>query len=195
VIPSVHIHYRRLPDRVDTYVQALLHDGADVKVTFQPSTPLSGELRVGDRVILEPGSPVVWFTFPGVWHDIGRFHRRDGSFTGIYANILTPPTLHGPADDRLEWHTTDLFLDVWRDATGEVRLLDRDEWARARQDGSLRSDWADRAMDEAQRLMNDEAGGLWPPASVQEWTLERARERLAQSSSTTQAAQRRSTST
>jgi predicted RNA-binding protein associated with RNAse of E/G family len=192
---AVHIHYRRLPARVDTYVQLLLHDGDDVKVTFQPSTPIERPLRVDGRVILEPGSPVVWFTFPDAWHDIGRFHRRDGTFTGIYANVLTPPRLHEAGDDPAEWQTTDLFLDVWKGVAGEVRLLDEDEWAHARGEGVLPADWARRAREEAETLIAEEAAGRWPPHVVRSWTLERARERVAQSPSTIQAAQRRSTST
>ncbi|MBT8335103.1 MAG: DUF402 domain-containing protein [Gemmatimonadetes bacterium] len=195
MIRSVHIHYRRLPERVDTYVQELLHDGDDVKVTFQPSTPIDRPLRVEGRVILEPGSPVVWFTFPGAWHDIGRFHLADGTFTGIYANVLTPPRLHDPDDDPVEWETTDLFLDVWRGAGGEIRILDEDEWTRAHQAGVLPDGWAHRAREEADALVTAEAEGRWPPAVVESWTLDRARERLAQSSSTIQAAHRRSTST
>ena len=191
---SVHIHYGRIPDRVDTYVQALLHDGEDVKVTFQPSTPIDRAVRVDGEVILEPGSPVVWFTFPDRWHDIGRFHREDGTFTGIYANVLTPVELHRPDDETLEWHTTDLFLDVWQSAAGAVHLLDEEEWARAATDGHLRADWADRARQEATALVESARRGVWPPPSVEEWTLERARARVAQSSSITQAAQSRPTS-
>ena len=195
MIRSVHIRYRRLPERVDTYVQELLYDGEDVKVTFQPSTPVDRPLRVEERVILEPGSPVVWFTFPGAWHDIGRFYLGDGTFTGIYANVLTPPRLHAPDEDPVEWDTTDLFLDVWRSAAGDVRVLDEDEWARARRTGVLREDWARRAREEADALVAAEAAGSWPPEIVEYWTLARARERRTQSSSTIQAAQRRSTST
>ena len=62
------------------------------------------------EVALERGSDAVWFTFPGLWHDIGRFHRSDGTFTGIYANILTPPLIQPDG----VWHTTDLFLDLWQ---------------------------------------------------------------------------------
>jgi predicted RNA-binding protein associated with RNAse of E/G family len=176
-------------------VQDLLHDGDDVKVTFQRSTPIDHPLRVGGHVILEPGSPVVWFTFPGAWHDIGRFHLEDGTFTGIYANVLTPPRLHDRTDDPIEWDTTDLFLDVWKGAGGAVHILDEDEWAHARRSGVLADDWARRARAEADALVAAEAAGNWPPEVVDRWTLARARESVAQSSSRTQAAQRRSTST
>ncbi|HSG46956.1 MAG TPA: DUF402 domain-containing protein, partial [Longimicrobiales bacterium] len=105
--PTVRIHYRRPPNRVQVFEQTLIHDGADVKVTLARDLPYE-PMRIEGEVVLEPGSDVVWFTFPGRWHDIGRFHRADGTFTGLYANLLTPPVLDGT-----EWDTTDLFLDVW----------------------------------------------------------------------------------
>lgn len=174
-LPAVHIHYRRPPDREDVFVQGLLLDAPDVKVTFQPATPIPGPVRVDGRTILEPGSPVVWFTFPGAWHDIGRFHTADGRFTGLYANILTPCRLHavgsGPP---LEWETTDLFLDVWLDPAGRSRLLDEADLDRALERGWVAPSTAARARREATRLLG-EAGSAWPPPVVREWTLDRAR--------------------
>ena len=39
---------------------------------------------------------MVWTTYRGdVWHDVGRFHLADGTFTGYYANILTPVGIDG----------------------------------------------------------------------------------------------------
>lgn len=125
--------------------------------------------------ILEPGSPVVWFTFRGAYHDVGRFHRADGTFTGLYANVLTPVDgLDGAA-----WETTDLFLDVWLPADGgSPRLLDADEL-----DDAVARDWVDRvdadaARAEAERLIGGARAGTWPPPLVHEWTLERARAEL-----------------
>jgi predicted RNA-binding protein associated with RNAse of E/G family len=114
---------------------------------------------------------VVWFTFPGVWHDIGRFHRANGRFTGIYANVLTPPTFE-PGD---VWHTTDLFLDVWIPAGGEPQVLDRDELQNA-----VAAGWVDeatglRATAEVDHILAEAASGRWPPPVVDTWTLERAR--------------------
>ncbi|NIP82533.1 MAG: DUF402 domain-containing protein, partial [Gemmatimonadetes bacterium] len=71
-------------------------------------------------VVLDTGAPAVWFTFPGAWHDIGRFHTRSGTYTGAYANILTPVQF---LDERT-WETTDLFLDVFVGLDGTVHLLD-----------------------------------------------------------------------
>lgn len=175
-LPEVHIHYRRPPDRVDVFVQRLLLDAAEVKVTFQPHTPVEAPVRVDGAVILEPGSPVVWFTFPGRWHDIGRFHTADGAFTGIYANVLTPCVLHREGDlPPLRWETTDLFLDVWQGIGSEPRLLDRTELETAVRSGHVSHETARRAMGEARRILEAAKGGAWPPPVVREWTLDRAR--------------------
>lgn len=188
----LEIHYRRLPDDLQIYRQELLLDAPDVKVSYQPSTPLGRPLLVGGQVILEPGSPVVWFTFPDRWHDIGRFHRADGEFTGWYANVLTPVELHEEGADPCRWHTTDLFLDLWHTPEGTVEVLDREEFERALQAGWIDETTGQRAEREAARLAAAARRGLWPPTVAQEWTLERARQA---SSSTIQAEQSRSTST
>lgn len=172
--PLVRIRYRRLPDRVQVYEQRLVHDGPDVKVTLKEGFELRRPLTVAGRVAAEDGSSIVWFTFPGLWHDVGRFHRADGTFTGLYANVLTPVEMSGPH----EWATTDLFLDVWLDDRG-ARVLDEDEL-----DEALARAWIDAptaacARREAQRIVREIESGLWPPASVHEWTLERARRALA----------------
>jgi hypothetical protein len=134
------------------------------------SAELPKPVRAGTRVILEPGAPVVWFTFRGLWHDVGRFHLRDGTFTGFYANVLTPVEMEG---DR--WRTTDLCLDVWLGADGEVQVLDEDELADAERRGWASAETAARARAEAAGLVERAREGRWPPALLREWTLERAR--------------------
>src|SRR5687768_16840680 len=82
----VQIHYRRPPDRITVFDQACVYDGGDVIVTLAMRSAISRAMVIGGRVALEPDAPVVWFTFPGLRHDIGRFHTADGTFTGLYAN-------------------------------------------------------------------------------------------------------------
>lgn len=156
----------------------------------------AGSIRVAGRTVLEPRAPVVWFTFPGAWHDIGRFHTADGRFTGYYANILTPvervavpgsaPSLPaeppGPGPDARgagsgveTWHTTDLFLDVFLDPRGAVRVLDQEELEVAAARGWIDPLTVRTAETEAARLAADARAGRWPPAIVKAWPLERAR--------------------
>jgi predicted RNA-binding protein associated with RNAse of E/G family len=170
----VEILYRRLPDREQRFRQRILADDGACVVTFLEAAELPKPVCAGERVILEPGAPVVWFTFRGLWHDIGRFHLRDGTFTGFYANVLTPVRM----DTSGLWRTTDLCLDVWLDANGTVRILDEDELAEAERRGWTDAATAARARREAAELSRRARGGDWPPAPVHEWTLEHARAAL-----------------
>ena len=173
--PLIDIHYLRPPDRRQVFTQYLIWEDDAVKITF--ATDLSFELpiRIDDDIVLETGSEVIWFTFPGAWHDVGLFHRANGTFTGTYANILTPCAF----EEGGTWRTTDLFLDVWRDPTGQVQVLDEDELEEAEARGWVTEEVARRARVEAGALKQQAKAGLWPPPVVSEWTLARARDRLA----------------
>ena len=144
----------------------------DVIVTLSEAMEFDPPMRIDGHVALETGSSVVWFTFPGEWYDVGSFHLADGTFTGFYANVLTPPEIDGRV-----WHTTDLYLDVWVSADGNVRLLDEDEFDEAVARGLVDKDTARRARDEADRLLTQARDGSWPPAVAREWSLKRAARR------------------
>ena len=165
----VRIHYRRLPDHEQLFDQLVVLERDDVIVTLTDPMRLESPMLVAGRPALDAGSRVVWFTFPGCWHDVGRFHLADGSFTGCYANVLTPPRILGDA-----WYTTDLFLDVWQPAAGAATLLDEDELEEALARSHIDAALAGRARDEAAELLERAAAGDWPPPVVREWTLERA---------------------
>jgi predicted RNA-binding protein associated with RNAse of E/G family len=124
---------------------------------------------VDGATVLEAASPVVWFTFPGTWHDIGRFHLPDGTFTGYYANILTPVEMESDV-----WRTTDLFLDVFLTPPGGVHVMDEDELSAAERRGWVTRDLARQARTEAHRLVRSARAGTWPPPVVAAWTLARA---------------------
>jgi uncharacterized protein len=169
---TVRIHYRRPPDREDLFVQRLVHREASCVVTLLENTPLDSPVVIDGVRVLEDGSPAVWFTFPGRWHDIGLFHLANGTPTGLYANILTPVRFHDP----LTWETLDLFLDVWLDLDGRVRILDETEFEIAVANSVIDPVTAERARREAGALAAGAAAGTWPPPIVREWTLERVRE-------------------
>jgi predicted RNA-binding protein associated with RNAse of E/G family len=144
-----------------------------VIVTLSDPLSMPEPMLLEGDVMLEHGSLAVWFTFPGMWHDIGRFHRSDGTFSGLYANILTPPELDGSV-----WRTTDLFLDVWWPTDGAVQLLDEEEFEEAIRQRHLDRETAARARAEAEEILRAAAGGAWPPPVVEHWTLERSLEAL-----------------
>ena len=169
--PLIHIHYLRPPDRERVHTQYLLSEEEGAKITYAHDLKLESTKRIAGAVVLETGSEVIWFTFPGAWHDIGLFHRADGSFTGIYANILTPCVF----EEGGIWRTTDLFLDLWIDPTGDLLVLDEDELEEAEVKGWVDPETAQRAREEVTGLSAQAAAGLWPPEVVGRWTLARAR--------------------
>jgi predicted RNA-binding protein associated with RNAse of E/G family len=171
----VRIRYQRPPHREHVFDQTLVHEGDDGLVTFLEEAGVTTPTVVGGRVALEARSPVVWFTFPGAWHDIGRFHSPDGEFTGFYANVLTPVERLGIEEGAEVWRTTDLFLDVVLTPDGRVHVLDRDELEEALHRGWIDSDRARAAEREADRLVRAALNGEWPPPIVHAWTLERTR--------------------
>ena len=173
--PLVHIHYLRPPDRERVYTQYLISEEEGVKVTYARDLKFDSPIRIAETVVLETGSEVIWFTFPGAWHDIGIFHRADGSVTGTYANILTPCVF----EEGGIWRTTDLFLDLWIHPDGRVLTLDEDELDEAEVKGWVDADTARRAREEVGTLSAQAEAGTWPPKIVAEWTLARARELTA----------------
>ncbi len=167
----MRIHYVRPPDREQLLVQRLVYEDAQVLISLLESAAIARPITIGGKLAVEPGAPLLWFTFPGQWFDVGRFHRLDGTCTGLYADIVEPVQRLGPH----EWRAVDLFLDLWLDARGGAPvLLDEDELEEALARGWIGAETAAAARREAERLLDLAARGTWPPGIVQEWTLERA---------------------
>jgi predicted RNA-binding protein associated with RNAse of E/G family len=172
VSKRVRLHYHR-PDRGTTvFDEQLLVDRPEVKVTLLADYP-GRDSFAGERLILSAGAPIVWFVFPALWRDVGRFHLADGTFTGWYTNLRMPIRFDG--DD---WYCTDLFLDHWLPADGPPIWLDEDELTAALH-GGLLDDVMRRAIT-AERATVDAllATGEWPPAITREIDLAEARRRL-----------------
>jgi predicted RNA-binding protein associated with RNAse of E/G family len=153
------------------FQQWLVYESAQVRITLLEHAPRSEPLRARDQTLLDPGAPVVWFTFPGLWHDIGRFHLGDGTFTGFYCDVLRPVEF----SDRLTWYATDLFLDLWLGSGDAFEVLDAEELDEAVARGALSQADQRMAWAEVERLRVAWQAGSWPPPSVYEWTLERVR--------------------
>ena len=173
----VQIHYRRLPDNVRIFNQRVVLERKDCIITLSEPLFLPEPMSTGGRIMLENGSLALWFTFPDQWHDIGLFHTADRTFTGLYANILSPPDMKGNV-----WRTVDLFLDLWWPVDGPLELLDEDELTEALEKGVIDDRLAWYAQTEADRLMELARKGEWPPQIVREWTLERALSELSRPS-------------
>ncbi|MDH4044195.1 MAG: DUF402 domain-containing protein [Gemmatimonadota bacterium] len=171
----VRIHYHR-PDRGTTvFEEHVVLDEPAVKVTLLDRYD-GHDTFAGSRLILSAGAPVVWFVYPELCRDVGRFHLADGTFTGWYTNLRAPIRLSGR-----DWYCTDLFLDHWLPADGSpATWLDEDELEAGRKAGLVSP--ADLALVARERLATEAgvADGTWPPALAREITLERATRRLDQ---------------
>lgn len=166
---TVRIDYERPGSGSTVFEQDWVARDGDCTVTLLRSAALTAPVRVDGRDVLAVGAPAVWFTFDGAMHDIGRFHDGSGTFTGLYANVITP------VEERsaLEWRTTDLFLDVWLGADGALRLLDEIELDEAAAADVIDRSTTAAARAEAERLLRLARAGEWPPPVVHRWTLER----------------------
>jgi len=169
----VRIHYHRTDRGTTLYHERLVVDRADVKVTVLDDYQ-GRDAFAGDTLILAAGAPVVWFVFPGLCRDVGRFHLADGTFTGWYTNLRAPIVMRGS-----DWFCTDLFLDHWLPADGGAGIwLDEDEFDHGIDAGLLSAD--DAAIARAERAAVDEAlaTGQWPPALARDLDLASALARL-----------------
>lgn len=165
----VRIHYQRPGRGTVVFHEDLVMDRPDVKVTLLREYQGRAAHAGPDR-ILDAGAPVVWFVYPHLWRDVGRFHLSDGRFTGWYTNLRAPPLLDG--DD---WTCKDLFLDHWLPAGGGPAVwLDEDELAAGRAAGLVSDAELRRIAEERAAVDRLVAAGNWPPDLTREITLERA---------------------
>jgi len=171
---SVRIHYHR-PDRGTTiFVERLVLDRPDVKVTLLEDYR-GRDAYAGDRLILSAGAPVVWFVYPRLGRDVGRFHLRDGTFTGWYTNLRAPIRIDGD-----QWYCTDLFLDHWLPADGSPGVwLDENELEAATRAGLIGPEQIDAVRAEQARVDTELAAARWPPPLASAIDLEAARRALA----------------
>jgi predicted RNA-binding protein associated with RNAse of E/G family len=161
--PDISLEYIRPGRGAATYSERLLLDQPDVKVLAMDVLD-AREIRIEGEVVLEPGASITWFVFPGQWHDVGKFHRADASFTGWYTDICTPVLMNGN-----HWSITDLCLDLWLPAQGPARWLDEEEFERAVLAKTLDQDLAAAARAERVRIDALLNRGDWPPAICRSW--------------------------
>lgn len=166
----IHYHYRRLGKSVTVYDEWLVADRPDTKVLLLES--YAGKaVQVAGHAVLDAGAPIVWYVFPGSWHDIGRFHLADGTCTGWYTNLTTPAEFKNSTN----WACTDLFLDLWTPVSGPSIWLDEDEFAAAVSKGVIDKATERRAVAERQQISARVAAHDWPPRVAQEIDLAGAR--------------------
>ncbi len=164
----IRYEYHRPGKGVSTFNQWLVLDRPDVKVLLSDASD-GPDLVVGDTPIHEGGAPMVWYVFPERWHDIGRFHLADGTFTGWYTNIIQPVEVHGS-----HWSGHDLYLDLWQAIDGKAVWLDEAELEEATRSGVV--DSATRKRIENERVIIDLQleRGAWPPPIARDIDLAQA---------------------
>ena len=171
--PSIHFEYHRPGKDVTVYDEELVLDRPDVKVLLQ-SDFTGDDVCAGGSVILQHNAPIVWFVLVGSWHDIGRFHLKDGSFTGFYTNLSQPVEIC--AD---KWIGRDLFLDLWQPAQGQPHWLDEDEFASAVKDGLIDGATRRRVLNERSLIDLQVSRAEWPPPIVRDIDLGQVRALLS----------------
>lgn len=165
----VRYRYRRPGKPTTVYNQWLVLDRPDLKVMLLDA--YAGDpLTAGGATVLQRGSPIVWFVFPEKWHDIGRFHLADDTFTGWYTNLVTPVEIAGD-----EWSAGDLFLDLWTPASGPSVWLDEDEFEAAYKAKRLDAATRRRVLNERAIIDLQVAAGDWPPPVTRDIDLTQAR--------------------
>jgi predicted RNA-binding protein associated with RNAse of E/G family len=164
----IRFEYQRPGKDVAVYDEHLVLDRPDVKVLLQQQ--YNGEdIHVSDTAILERGASLVWFIPVGAWHDIGRFHLRDGTFTGWYTNLSKPVEFNGTT-----WVGSDLFLDLWQPVAGDAIWLDQDEFDVASKMRLIDASTCKRTLNEKVLVDLQVSQRQWPPPIARDIDLEQA---------------------
>jgi predicted RNA-binding protein associated with RNAse of E/G family len=164
----IQLEYHRPGKDVIVYEEQLVLDRPDVKVLLQRE--YSGEdVYVADTLTLEAGAPIVWYIPVGAWHDIGRFHLKDGTLTGWYTNLSKPVQFDGDT-----WTANDLFLDLWQPICGEPVWLDQDELGLAVKNHLIDQSTVKRTLNERALVDLQLSQQQWPPAIARDIDLEQA---------------------
>ena len=133
----VTLTYKRPPNRVNHFQQALLYLDDDVIVTSQRVKPSSPIVQNG-KTVLGDNFAVVWFVFTGLWYDVGKVYNLDNEWTGYYCDILKPVKRRVNVAGKLDrFEITDLFLDLWINPDGTYQIQDEDEFEEAIQNGAI----------------------------------------------------------
>ena len=162
---TLELIYKRLPDRVNHFQQALLYEDASVIVTTQKLKP-SNPIAIDGTTVLDNGFTAVWFVFANLWHDVGKIYNLEKTFTGYYCDIITPMNR---AEDHFE--ITDLFLDLWVTPDRSYQIQDNDEFEEAIANNWIQPDLADKARRALQDLIAEVESGVFPPKIAADWEL------------------------
>ena len=154
---TVRVTFTRPGKGTSEFSERLVVDQPSMKVLLLEGYP-SEPVYQNDALILGRNAPIIWFVFPGLWYEIGRFHTTDGQFTGWYTNLCTPFVMDGK-----DWSTTDLFLDFWQPVAGGGTWLDEDELEAAVASGLLDHTTQHQIQLEKDAISHAYQREEWPP--------------------------------
>ena len=170
MVPRLILYeYTRPGKETVVYDQWLVHESESVVVLFMERYT-GPKLSIEGEQVIDVGGSILWFLFPGAWHDIGKFYLSGGTLTGWYTNLCTPWQTNG--DD---WSSTDLFLDQWTSVSGNSLWLDEGEFEDACANKLLMAGQQERTREERDRIQKKIHAGDWPPGEVEVMDLEEAR--------------------
>lgn len=171
------VEVRRPTEEPRTYRLELLREAPEPAVALQRWPDGAEPRHVTGDLVLEPGSVLLWYLFPGRGYEVAAFHDPDERLLGHYTNLIRPPELRADeGGNGRRWVVEDLCLDLWQPVGGEPRVLDREELERAVASGAIDREEAERTERLASELADRGRAGDWPPAAVARWPLERVEE-------------------
>ena len=157
---TLELFYRRLPDRVNRFVQEILYDDGTLLIT-QQKLALNHPLVIQDQIVLDTGYEAIWFIFMDACYDVGCIYTPSGCFSGYYCDTLLPPRRQG----NTVW-MTDLFLDLWIGRDGRWAVLDTDELEEAQRQGWIEPETAQVAWNTMDILIEWVKHCKFPPDPI-----------------------------
>ena len=163
-MPSeVRIHYQRPGQATTIYTEGFISDDGARLVTETVIPPpfavkLTARLRgFGHIGPNDEIASVRKVYFHGEYFNLLEFRDPTGRLLGHYSDICTPlQKIDG------EYHTTDLFLDIWRYPDGHFLELDWDEFEAASVQGLISPAEVITAKATLRRLTDEAAKGVYP---------------------------------
>ncbi|MCG9128611.1 DUF402 domain-containing protein [Candidatus Poribacteria bacterium] len=159
----ITLTYKRLPDRINYFEQALLFENSDIIITTQKISPSSPIIFNGKEVLAD-NYTAIWFVFTDLWYDIGKIFNLENEWTGYYCDIIMPVTRN-----ETKFEIVDLFLDLWVSPEGGYAIQDEDEFEEAVINGVISQDITNKARTTLDNLIDDVIDGRFPPKIVKDY--------------------------
>jgi predicted RNA-binding protein associated with RNAse of E/G family len=118
----------------------------------------------GGAVVARPGFTWALFFFPGRWYAITSVHDAQGALVVHHADLCVPPE---ECDGVLSF--LDLKLDLMIDAEGRASWLDKEEYAREVEAGTIPPPWQEAVAHTVATLDRERRAETFPPPAVAQY--------------------------